>query len=109
MGYFILGPLVAIVAVMLIYVWSDWRELPSRTLRPLLALGTISYAAYLWNYPIVTWLGERPLPWFAAVGSIALTIVAASVSWWIVEVPAQRLRARLDHKAAEARASPQTA
>lgn len=102
-SYFVLGPSVAVVAVVLIYSWSEWRSLPSRHLRPLLALGTVSYAAYLWNYPIVTWMGERPLPWFSAIGSIILTIAAATLSWWVIELPSQRWRARLDRNAAARR------
>ncbi len=95
-SYFLLGPAAAVVSVVLIYVWSDWVELPSRALRPLLALGQVSYAAYLWNYPIVVWMGEHPLPWYAAIGSIVLTIAAATASWWLIEVPVQRLRRHLD-------------
>lgn len=98
-GYLLLGPVVAVVTVALMMAWSSWRDLPSPVLRPLLALGTISYAAYLWNYPIVLWLGDRPLSPIAAIGSIVLTIVAATASWWLVERPVQALRKRLDRPA----------
>lgn len=94
--YLVMGPVVAVLASGLIFIWGRWRRLPSRALKPLHALGTISYAAYLWNYPIVTSIGERPLPWFAALGSIALTLAAATVSWWLLERPLRRWRTRLD-------------
>ncbi|MDF2993325.1 MAG: hypothetical protein K0S37_3839 [Microbacterium sp.] len=98
-SYFLLGPAVAVIAVVLMQIWSDWRSLPSPALRPLLALGTISYAAYLWNYPIVLWTRAASDAWWVPVATIVLTILAATVSWWTVEVPAQRWRARMDAKA----------
>ncbi|RWZ68645.1 acyltransferase [Labedella populi] len=105
-SYLILGPFVALVTVVLIHVWRDWGELPTPALRPLLALGTISYAAYLWNYPIVLWLGavlgrSAAAGWLPLAGIVA-TIAAATVSWWLVEVPSRRWRRRLDARAATA-------
>jgi len=97
--YLILAPAIAILTVALIMQLKTWGVLPSAWLRPMLALGTISYAAYLWNYPIVMWLGERPFEPARAVLSIVLTIVAATVSWWAVEVPAQKWKERLDKRA----------
>lgn len=93
LSYLVGGPIVALLSVMLIFYVRDWRKIPSVWFKPLLSLGTISYAAYLWNYPIARWLGESAL---SGLASIVLTIIAASVSWWVVEVPAQRWRARLD-------------
>jgi peptidoglycan/LPS O-acetylase OafA/YrhL len=97
-SYLVLGPLVAGVTVVLIHVWSDWRELPTPALRPLLALGTISYAAYLWNYPVVLWmgaiLGSTPAADQLPIAGIAVTIAAATLSWWLVEVPSRRWRRR---------------
>jgi peptidoglycan/LPS O-acetylase OafA/YrhL len=98
--YYTVGPAVALVTVVLIYVWSAWRDLPTKALAPLLWLGTISYAAYLWNYPIVTWMVWDPAPAWAPVASIVLTILAATLSWWIVEKPVQLWRRQLDAKAA---------
>ncbi|MFH0518659.1 acyltransferase family protein [Streptomyces sp. M41] len=57
-----------------------------RTLVTLARLGTISYAAYLWNYPLTLWLR----PWHPAAGpalAAALTLVCATLSWFLVERP----------------------
>ncbi len=59
----------------------------------LVALGTVSYAAYLWNYPLTLWLRPwQPFgPWVAAV----LTVLCAALSWRLVERPLARfLRSR---------------
>jgi peptidoglycan/LPS O-acetylase OafA/YrhL len=99
-SYLLLGPSIAVVTVVLIHVWSDWRDLPTAALRPLLALGTISYATYLWNYPIVLWLGAAiggtDLAEWRPVAGIVVTIVAATLSWWLVEAPSRRWRRRWD-------------
>jgi peptidoglycan/LPS O-acetylase OafA/YrhL len=71
-------------------------------LRPVLWLGTVSYAVYLFH-PVVGLLpGVRQLlaplaanwPWAHAAAQIALTLVAAGLSWRILEEPLARRRAR---------------
>lgn len=96
--YLVGGPLIAVLTVALIFHLSTWASIPSGVLRPLLALGTISYAAYLWNWPVVLWLGQFMDGAGKAVLSIVLTIAAATVSWWLVERPANRWKARLDSR-----------
>ncbi|WHP17040.1 acyltransferase [Cellulomonas sp. ES6] len=93
--WYLLGvPSVAAATVVLVSYAGRWPVLPSRLLRPAVALGTISYAAYLWNAAIVRWL-HHPQDALGALATIALTLVAATASWWLVERPAGRLRARL--------------
>jgi peptidoglycan/LPS O-acetylase OafA/YrhL len=53
----------------------------------------VSYAAYLWNYPLSLWL--PPVP------AVVLTLVAAALSWRYVEAPLQR-RQRLERQAVPA-------
>ena len=65
----------------LILAWRDWLVVDG-PLRILVWLGTVSYAAYLWNYPLSLWL--PPLP------AVALTLLAAALSWRYVEAPLQR-------------------
>jgi peptidoglycan/LPS O-acetylase OafA/YrhL len=61
--------------------------------RALVRLGTVSYAAYLWNYPLTIWL--RPhLGDGAGLVAAALTVLAAALSWRLVEAPVQRRRQR---------------
>lgn len=89
---------VAVAAVIVIApVALEQRGLVARLLavRPLVWLGTISYGVYLWHWPIFLALnGERTgwtgLPLFAA--RCGATLVAAAVSYWLLEQPIRRWR-----------------
>lgn len=94
--YFLVGPLVAVASVGLIFELKTWEHLPSKLLKPLLGLGMISYAAYLWNYPIVNWIGNPPSNLVQALSTIPLTLIAAIVSWYLVERPTAKLWNRVD-------------
>jgi len=96
--YLVGGPLIAVSTVVLIFHLSTWQVIPVAWLRPLLWLGMISYAAYLWNYPITKWLAgsDHELDGLMAWASIPLTLAAAMLSWFLVERPAQRLRRRIE-------------
>jgi peptidoglycan/LPS O-acetylase OafA/YrhL len=89
----------------LIVQMQAWKQVPSPIWRPLLALGTVSYAAYLWKYPIALWLGVTVGEPFSAPLSIALTIVAATVSWFVVERAVLRWKESLDRRAVPAAAN----
>jgi len=95
--YLLIAPGVALATAVLINYTSHWEVLPSRLLSPLLQLGTISYAAYLWNAAMMRWL-EPIGGLLGPVLVVTLTLVAATASWWLVERPVQRLRARLDRR-----------
>ncbi len=101
--YLLGGPLIALCTVVLIFHLETWVILPYRWMRPALALGTISYAAYLWNYPVAVWLAgpDRVMTTPQRVATIFLTIAIATVSWFVVERPAQRWRQRFDARRAE--------
>jgi peptidoglycan/LPS O-acetylase OafA/YrhL len=87
------GPVIAVLTALLLLAWRGWADVRQTTLRPLVLLGTVSYAAYLWNYPLTLWL--RPhLGVEAGVVAAALTLVAAAASWRLVEQPAQRWRSK---------------
>lgn len=53
--------------------------------RPLVALGTVSYGVYLWHWPVLLIL---PRWHWAAWG--AVTVAAATASFWLVERPVRR-------------------
>lgn len=56
-------------------------------------LGRRSYALYLWSWPIQVLLQEiRPLAGRGkiALATVPMSLIAAELSWWIVEKPAQR-------------------
>ncbi|MBT2552814.1 acyltransferase [Arthrobacter sp. ISL-5] len=98
--YLALGPLIALCSVAIIFECKSWVRLPSAFLKPLHWLGTVSYAAYLWNYPIANWFGERPLSFFQGSASIVATLLAATISWYVIERPASLLRRRFDSRKA---------
>jgi peptidoglycan/LPS O-acetylase OafA/YrhL len=57
---------------------------------PLVAVGLISYSAYLWHQPVLAFLRTRTLgePSDVAMGTgLALSLVAAALSWRYVEQP----------------------
>jgi peptidoglycan/LPS O-acetylase OafA/YrhL len=72
------GPAIAALTAVLILAWDRWTTVTG-PLRAVVWLGTVSYAAYLWNYPLSLWLPVLP--------AVALTLVAAALSWRYVERP----------------------
>jgi peptidoglycan/LPS O-acetylase OafA/YrhL len=66
------------IAALTVVVLSSWRE-QAKAQTGLVALGTVSYAAYLWNYPLSLWL--PPLV------ALPATVAAAALSWRYVEEP----------------------
>jgi peptidoglycan/LPS O-acetylase OafA/YrhL len=70
--------------------------LPERmlSLRPVVFVGLISYSLYLWHWPILAFLrqiyGSVRLPASWTVVAMTAAIVAAVLSWWLVERPFRR-------------------
>ncbi|HYF72229.1 MAG TPA: acyltransferase [Nocardioides sp.] len=79
------GPAIAALTGVLILAWRDWTTVTG-PLRAVVWLGTVSYAAYLWNYPLTHWLPALP--------ALVLTVVAAALSWRYVEAPLARRQPR---------------
>jgi peptidoglycan/LPS O-acetylase OafA/YrhL len=76
------------------------------TLRPLTALGRVSYGVYLWHLPIFVAVGYQGRNWPALmrlVVGLGLTAVATALSWRYVEQPASRLRKRFEIRTSEPR------
>ncbi len=84
------GTLVAVFTMLLIWWWKNFTVMPSWS-QPVVWLGTISYAAYLWNYPIGWWLRDLGIGWWP-VPAILLTVGAATASWFLIERPANLLK-----------------
>ncbi len=67
--------------------------------RPLVAVGRVSYGLYLWHYPVIVVIDERltgvpdPVRWVTAL-AIACTITI--LSWVVVERPCLRLKRRFE-------------
>lgn len=85
------GPAIAALTAVLLLSWRTWADVTGPA-RMLVVLGTVSYGAYLWNYPLTLWL--RPsLDGLAGPVGLGLTLVMAALSWRLVESRAG-LRAR---------------
>lgn len=100
--YLAICPAVALGGAVLIFRLAECGDGSVRIMRPIQAIGRISYATYLWNYLIVLWIshGTGRLSLLQGVASIALTLAAAIVSWCAVEAPASRWKTALTHKPA---------
>jgi len=91
----------AIGSATVVLIWfAERQEKPTSLLHPLIYLGTISYAAYLWNWPIALWLEQSPAFHLAGPLSVVITLCAATISWFALERPVQQWRSRLDAREA---------
>jgi peptidoglycan/LPS O-acetylase OafA/YrhL len=91
--YLLVVPVLAVASAVLVLLATGSAGPARGPLRAVVALGTVSYAAYLWNLPIQQWLGD-PHDLAGGLLGATLTLAAATVSWWLVERPAARLRRR---------------
>ncbi|MGF1501353.1 MAG: acyltransferase family protein [Paracoccaceae bacterium] len=88
--------LLPVLGTALIILCSDGRDATGRllSLRPMVAIGLVSYSAYLWHYPLFAMarirLGEPEIWVFWAL--IGLTFVLAALTWRFVEQPARNAR-----------------
>lgn len=81
--YLAAAPAIAVLTAVLLVAWRSWTDVTALALRPLVALGTVSYGAYLWNYPLTLWL--RPYVDHAGLLAALLTVPMALLSWHLVE------------------------
>jgi peptidoglycan/LPS O-acetylase OafA/YrhL len=89
-GYTVLALAAAsVVGAVAVHPWQPLVRVLSWT--PLVRIGKISYAVYLWHFPIAVLLplGQGPV---LALATFALSVLVAEVSWRVVELPAQRWR-----------------
>lgn len=87
--YILGGPLIAGLTAILLVSWSASRATPGPGRRTLMWFGRVSYATYIWNYPLTLWL--RPID-PTGLTSVALTLAAAELSWRYVESPLMSIR-----------------
>ena len=97
--FFVGGPLAMAAAAVLVTVAVSRSGVMPDWTRPLQALGAVSYAAYLWNYPVILWLNNgstADLPPLAAWSAILVTLLFAVISWHTVERLGRAARVRFD-------------
>ena len=92
--YLLVGPAVAVLTAVLVLAWRPWTVVDGPVGRRLVALGTVSYGAYLWNHPLMLWLREVPggplVDLTTALLGTVLTVAAAYASHRFVERPLSR-------------------
>ena len=92
------GTAAIIVAVAL----GGWRLERLFALRPLRAVGRVSYGLYLWHVFIITVIGAELPKWSRserALLAVVLSAIATVLSWWLVEAPFLRLKERFVRRA----------
>ncbi len=87
---------VAFCSAWLILLALDVGSAFARTLSvpPLVFLGRISYALYLWHIPIYVVFGLSTLPELLDVLALALSLACATASYYFVERPFLRRKRR---------------
>lgn len=89
----------AIIALLLIEVHQRNGALGSLLMvRPLHFVGVVSYGIYLWHMPVMNWMSSVPqamgvdgyIFWPLLLLTTLITLILATVSWYLVERPAIR-------------------
>lgn len=84
-------PVVELCAALIILALSEHPG--ALNYRPLVFLGAISYALYLWHFPVNRFMNGTP--WQVdAVVTTALAVTMATISWFFIEKPMAQLRRR---------------
>jgi peptidoglycan/LPS O-acetylase OafA/YrhL len=101
LGQFITGPgmltTVPVLGAVLVIYGGLTPNIASRmlSLRPLVGLGLISYSLYLWHYPILAFprgfVGD--LPFWLELVAVGISVLAAIVTFFLVEKPFRQRRA----------------
>ncbi|MEP7089563.1 MAG: acyltransferase [Nocardioidaceae bacterium] len=81
------GPVIAVLTCTLLLAWRAWTVVDGPRLSLVVWLGTVSYGAYLWNYPLTLWLRTATGAPLGALITVSLTLVAAQLSHRWVERP----------------------
>lgn len=80
---------------------SRWSGTRLCSWRPIVVIGTVSYALYLWHIPVlfaVRYLGNGWAYPVRVIVAIAATGVFTTLSWFLLERPAQRWNLRINER-----------
>jgi peptidoglycan/LPS O-acetylase OafA/YrhL len=86
------------VVVILAVVNGTWFAMWFLVLRPMRAIGRVSYGLYLWHLPVFAAVARLNLPdqRQRIALALAITTVAALLSWFLVEKTVLRVKRRLE-------------
>ncbi len=96
-GFAALAPTVGTALILLFARPTDPRSVHQLlSTRPMEAIGRVSYAWYLWHWPILL-LGATVVgsSLGANLGLALLALVLAALTYWLIETPIRRLHSRL--------------
>jgi peptidoglycan/LPS O-acetylase OafA/YrhL len=88
-GFYALVPTVGAALIIIFAVRGTYANYLLR-LSPLVAIGLVSYSAYLWHQPLLAfsrYSSASELSAFAIVLLIVLSFVLATLTYWVVEKP----------------------
>jgi len=95
--------LIAVAAALIVLGAVDGRWAGTRVLEwaPLRLLGRVSYGVYLWHLPVIIAVDRYGATWGPRkriVVALAITALATTLSWVLIERPALRLKKRLERR-----------
>src|SRR5262249_50391449 len=82
----------AAVIILDVFVSDRSRMTSLLSMRPIVWLGRVSYGLYLWHYPVYRTMESLGYVGATAIYGTALTVVIASVSYYLVERPLLKLK-----------------
>lgn len=98
----------AVAAIILASLESDWVGRRALGWRPLAAIGKVSYGIYLWHFPILGAFSrwhDGPSDEVRFVLALLTTALVTAASWFAVERPVLNWGRRLEARLAQRRAS----
>jgi peptidoglycan/LPS O-acetylase OafA/YrhL len=104
-GAWALLPTIGTALLILAGQGGAWLNRRVLSLRPLVALGLISYPLYLWHWPLLVFpkLAEGGMPGtLHRIGWMALAVLLAAATYWFIEKPVRRSASTRSIRAAPA-------